>query len=109
MARRIARFGTGWIPWGPAASDLVTGIRQMREELAAIGHDATGLQVVGFVKTVRDDRGAVDVGRTMDAVPAMVDAGVTDVRTTVPLPDDAAAAADFLAGLVQAFRGVTGG
>jgi len=107
VARRIARFGSGWIPWGPAAADVTTGIRRMRQELAAIGHDASGLQVVGFVKTVRDDHGVVDVARTMEAVPALVESGVTDVRTSVPLPEGEAAAAEFLADLVEAFRKMT--
>ena len=108
VARRIARFGSGWVPWGPAAADVANGIARMREELAAIGHDAEGLQVVGHLKTVRDDQGAVDVDRMMDAVPALVDAGVTDVRTTVPLPAEEAAALDFLEGLVGSFRAAAG-
>jgi len=107
VARRIARFGSGWIPWGQAASDVATGIGQMRRALAEIGHDARELQVVGFVKTVRADDGAVDVVRTMDAVPALVEAGVTDVRTTIPVPADDAAAEELLGSLVERFRAQT--
>lgn len=108
VARRIARFGSGWVPWGPAASDVASGIARMREELAAIDFDAAGLQVVGHLKTVRNDQGAVDIDRMMSAVPALVEAGVTDVRTTVPLPEDEAAAADLLGHLVAAFRTAAG-
>jgi alkanesulfonate monooxygenase SsuD/methylene tetrahydromethanopterin reductase-like flavin-dependent oxidoreductase (luciferase family) len=104
VARRIARFGSGWIPWGAAAADVATGIAQMREALAEIGHDASGLQIVGNLKTVRNDDGTVDIVRTADAVPSLVDAGVTDVRVALPLPSDDRAALDQLSALVAAFR-----
>ena len=39
VARRLGQFGTGWIPWGPAAADPVAGIPQMRALLEAEGHD----------------------------------------------------------------------
>jgi hypothetical protein len=44
----------------------------------------------------------------MDAVPAMVDAGVTDIRLTLPIPEPLDEATDFLAGVVSAFRTVVG-
>ncbi len=31
VVQRLARFGSGWIPWGPAARDVTTGIAQMRD------------------------------------------------------------------------------
>jgi probable F420-dependent oxidoreductase len=104
VARRIARFGSGWIPWGAAAADVATGIAQMREALAEIGHDASGLQIVGNLKTVRNDDGTVDIVRTVDTVPSLVEAGVTDVRVALPLPSDDRAALDQLSALVAAFR-----
>jgi probable F420-dependent oxidoreductase len=107
VARRIARFGSGWIPWGPAAADVATGIRAMRDALSAIGHDPEGLQVVGGLRAVRDDAGRVDLARTMDAVPPLVEAGVTDVRAALPIPADDAAAADLLHATVAAFRAAT--
>ncbi len=104
VARRIVRFGSGWIPWGAAASDVVSGITQMRAALDAIGHDASGLRVVGHLRTARIEAGEVDIERTMVAVPPLVAAGVTDFRMAVPIPDDDAEARDFLRGLVHAFR-----
>jgi hypothetical protein len=83
---------------------VATGIAQMREALAELGHGASGLQVVGNLKTVRGDDGTVDIARTMDAVPSLVDAGVTDVRVALPLPSDDAAALDRLSALVGVFR-----
>ena len=107
VARRIARFGSGWIPWGPAAADVASGIAEMRAELTAIGHDPAALQVVGTLRAVRDDRGELDVARTVDPVGALVEAGVTDFRTSVPLPDDEKAAAAVLGRLVEQFRART--
>lgn len=107
VAHRVARFGSGWIPWGPAAADVATGIRAMRDALAAIGHDPAGLQVVGNLRAVRDDAGHLDVAQTMEAVPRLVEAGVTDVRAALPVPADEAAAADLLHATVAAFRAAT--
>lgn len=107
VARRIARFGSGWIPWGPAAADVASGIAQMRELLADIGHDPTGLQVVGTARVRRHDDGRLDIARTMDSVPALVAAGVTDVRLHLSLPDDDGAATALADETVAAFRTAT--
>ena len=34
VVKRLARFGVGWIPWGPAAAELESGVTQMKEALA---------------------------------------------------------------------------
>jgi probable F420-dependent oxidoreductase len=108
VVRRLARFGSGWIPWGADAADLVTGIDRMRQALADAGHDASGLQVVGRLPAVtRDDR-SLDVDRTMAGVPDLVAAGVTDFRGAFSLPPDPSAAEEHLRGIVAAFRAVTG-
>jgi probable F420-dependent oxidoreductase len=108
VARRLARFGSGWVPWGDAAADVVTGIAQMRDALAALGRDPADLKIVGGLPAVRRDDRSVDVDRTVAAVPALVDAGVTDVRARLPLPDDPAAAEELAAAFVAAFREVVG-
>jgi alkanesulfonate monooxygenase SsuD/methylene tetrahydromethanopterin reductase-like flavin-dependent oxidoreductase (luciferase family) len=104
---RLARFGTGWIPWGADATDPAAGIVRMRQALTDAGHDPTRLQVVGRLPVVTDADGTLAVDRTMDGVPALVDAGVTDFRTSFRLPADPSAAADQLRGIVAAFRAVT--
>jgi alkanesulfonate monooxygenase SsuD/methylene tetrahydromethanopterin reductase-like flavin-dependent oxidoreductase (luciferase family) len=108
VARRIARFGSGWIPWGPSAKEIGTAIVQMREGVAATGRDPSDIQIVGNLAPVRGDGGKVDVDRTLEGVPALVDAGVTDVRAGFSVPDDAAAAQDYLADVVQKFRAIVG-
>jgi probable F420-dependent oxidoreductase len=108
VARRIARFGSGWIPWGDASADITTGIAQMRDLVAEVGGDATGLNVAGNLPTAKDADGKPDLARTIEAAPALVAAGVTDVRTSFPVPADPSAAADTLAELVTTFRKAVG-
>ncbi len=111
VARRLARFGSGWIPWGPAAADPVASIPAMRAllEEEAGDRDWSGLQVVGSMPMVRDDDGStVDLDATMAQVPPLVDAGVTDVRVNVVVPPDRDAATEELARVVAAFRAVVG-
>jgi probable F420-dependent oxidoreductase len=108
VVRRLARFGSGWIPWGEAAADVVAGIGAMREALRAAGRDPGGLQVVGTLPPVRREDGSLDPPATMATVPALAAAGVTDLRLTLRLPRDATAAAQALAEAVGAFRDAAG-
>jgi probable F420-dependent oxidoreductase len=104
VARRIARFGSGWIPWGPAAADIASGIAEMRSLVEAAGGKFDGVQVVGTVRAVKAGDGTLDLPATMDPVPGLVAAGVTDVRMAIPVPDDPSAAFDVYAATVEAFR-----
>ena len=108
VVRRLARFGSGWIPWGDAMIDPVAGITEMRERLAAIGHDPTGLQVTGTLPVVKRDDGAIDLDRTMEAVPTLAEAGLTNLQGRFALPSDPSAALDELTGIVTAFRVAAG-
>jgi probable F420-dependent oxidoreductase len=105
---RLARFGTGWIPWGPDAADLTTSITRMKEAVDTAGGDATGLQVVGYLPVVRDANKDVDLGPTMEGLAPLVDAGVTDFRCAVKIPSDPTAAEEKLRALVGAFRAAAG-
>ncbi len=104
VARRIARFGSGWIPWGPAAADLPTGIDEMRGLVEAEGGSLDGIQIVGAVRTVAAVDGSIDFAATFEAVPPLAEVGVTDVRLTLRAPDDPSAAEDLFAAAVAAFR-----
>lgn len=108
VVNRLARFGSGWIPWGPAAADVVSGIRQMREALTGAGRDPTTLQVVGHLPLVRDSGRVLDVGRTIDPVPGLTAAGVTDFRVMGRLPAERSEALDQASGLVAGFREAVG-
>jgi len=108
VVRRLARFGSGWIPWGPAAADPAPSIAAMKAALADAGRDAADLQVVGSLPVVKHDDGTVDIERTMTRVPELSEAGVTDLRARFPLPTDPAAALDTLRDIVRAFRATVG-
>jgi probable F420-dependent oxidoreductase len=106
-ARRLARFGAGWIPWGPAAADLHTGIAEMGELVAREGGDLGSMQIVGTLRISRDEQRRIDLDRTMAAVPDLAAAGVTDFRALLRVPDEPDAALELLAPLVAAFRDAT--
>jgi probable F420-dependent oxidoreductase len=108
VIRRLARFGSGWIPWGPAAADLHGSIAAMKAALGDAGRDVSNLQVVGYLPLVKHDDGSLDVARTMDLVPDLAGAGITDLRARFPLPTDQSAALDQLRDIVRAFRVAAG-
>jgi probable F420-dependent oxidoreductase len=104
---RVVRFGAGWIPWGDDIADPVKGISVMREAMDAAGRGGDPLQVTTALPIVKGDGDDLDVARTMEAVPPLVEAGITDFRVYA-IPSDLSAARDFLAGLVSAFRTTVG-
>lgn len=104
---RLARFGTGWIPWGDDALDVATGIARMRQELEARGRSATDVQVMSRLPTVCSD-GCVDLRATFANVATLHEHGVTDFGLGVPTPPGPAAAEDSLSGVVAAFRSAVG-
>lgn len=106
--QRLARFGSGWIPWGDDAVDIADGIAKMRAAVSELGRDPAGIGVVGNAPMVRTDDGGFDLDAAVAEVPALVEAGVTDVRFTVAAPRDRAAATDYLAALVDKFRAAVG-
>lgn len=108
VVRRLATFGSGWIPWGAAAADPVAGIAEMKERLAEAGRDPSDLQVTGTLPLVKADDGSFDLGRTMEPVPAFAAAGLTDLRGRFKLPDDRSAALDEMSRIVAAFRAAAG-
>ena len=58
----------------------------MRKLLADAGRDPEGLQVTGALRLVKTDDGSLDLDRTMEAVPALAAAGLTDVRASSGCP-----------------------
>lgn len=101
---RLARFGRGWIPWGPDAADLPAGIARMREAVAAEGRDPDEIEVVANLAIATDDDGAPDFATSMAGVGELAAAGVTDFRAGLRLANDAPDAEDRIAEMVEAFR-----
>lgn len=107
VLERIARFGSGWIPWGDDAQDPIAGLARIREALQAAGRDDAGFQVCSTLKVVKGG-GGVDLARTMQNVSELAAAGITDFRAQLPIPRDYDAAVDYLSNVVQAFRKAAG-
>ena len=105
---RLARYGSGWIPWGPDAADITSGIARMREAVAATGRDPSGIEVAGRLSLQRGSDGEPGAGPTMAAVPGLIEAGVTDFGIGLRPPSGVAAAAEYLAPWVQAFEAAAG-
>ena len=87
VAQRLARFGRGWIPWGEDGADLVASIPRMRAAVDAAGGDAAALQVLGTLPLRRRPDRSLDLAASMDALPPLVDAGVTDFLAHLRLPE----------------------
>ncbi len=104
VAERLARFGEGWIPWGPAADDVIPALARMKEMLAAAGRDPSSLKVVGSLPMVTRRDGELDLARTMEAMRPLANAGITDFRVRMALPQDRSAVLEKLTAVVTAFR-----
>ncbi len=105
---RLARFGSGWIPWGPDGAELAAGISKMRAAVAAAGRDPSGIEVTGRLAVARDADGEPQIGRTMGAVSVLVEAGVTDFAIGLRPPPGVEQAAEYLAPWVEAFEAAAG-
>ncbi len=92
VARRLARFGSGWIPWGEDAADPVASIPRMRAQVDAEGGDGAALMVLAPVGATQ-----------MDQVPAFVTAGVTDFLVYLQPPASYAGAHEAYSELLSAF------
>ncbi|MDW3215565.1 MAG: TIGR03619 family F420-dependent LLM class oxidoreductase [Ilumatobacteraceae bacterium] len=85
VARRLVRFGTGWIPWGDDADDLATSLPRLRRMMTDEGGDPGGLRVVGNLPTQTGADGSRDVPSTMAVAEQLVDAGATDLVARLPV------------------------
>ena len=109
VAHRVARFGSGWIPWGDEAADPVASIPRMRTEVDMAGGDSAALGVLVPLPMQRQRNKSPDLRATMDRVPPLVEGGVTDLLAQVRVPDSYAGAQDVYSELVAAFQAATGG
>ena len=108
VAERLARFGSGWIPWGDERGDILAGIPRMRDAVAAAGGDLGAMRIVGTLAPVTGDDGAVDVGATMAPVADMAAAGVTDFGLGYRPTGSFEEMVDQLTPLVAGFRSAAG-
>lgn len=121
---RVVAHGDAWIPiMGETLEGIAQGASRIRDALRAAGRDPDRFTVQAPLRIARADgergergqrgqrgeRGAPDLARSMESVPALLDAGATDVhvglRTFCRDPADAPKVLDELA---RGFAGVTG-
>lgn len=107
-ARRAARFGPRWIPWGADAANLADSIPRMKEAVQSLGGVIDGFEVVGSLPVVRSSGGGIDLSHTMERVPDLVSSGVTDFVEYSLLPSGYDQDFAALSVLVEAFRAATG-
>jgi hypothetical protein len=79
----------------------------MKDKVREFGGDPTDLQVQGVARVVKADDGSMDYAASAAGVPALVAAGVTDVRFQASLTVEHDRAVEILSSLVKAFRDVT--
>ncbi|WP_235735614.1 hypothetical protein [Nocardioides alcanivorans] len=115
VARRIARFGSGWITWDIGHEDMAESIAKMRSLVveAGVGHDgAFPVQVGIFAEHHADGRN--DFSKTFACLPQLAEAGVTDVilyrlRTTLNKDETAQMTAEMVAEFRSAAAGARRG
>lgn len=115
VARRIARFGSGWITWDIGHDEMAESIAKMRALVADAGHGHDGafpVQVGIFAEHHEDGRN--DFGKTFASLPKLAEAGVTDVilyrlRTTFDKNETSQMAAEMVAEFRSAAAGARRG
>jgi probable F420-dependent oxidoreductase len=105
---RIARFATGWIPWGDEMIDPGAAVPRLRDSLAELGRDPHGLRVVGGLRLSEGRGGNLDLDRTMEHLAGHLEAGITDFTLGGRVPGSPAEGADVLPAVVEAFRAAAG-
>jgi probable F420-dependent oxidoreductase len=105
---RLARFGSGWIPWGEDASDTFGGIERMRTAVANHGRDPLDLGIMARIGSISSTDLNESLSDMMQPVPGLMEAGVTDFRIDASPPPGRHATAEFFASVVDAFRAATG-
>jgi hypothetical protein len=81
---RIVRHGDGWIPiMGATIDQIAADVVRIREAWAAEERDPEALKVQAPLRVGMGDDGRPDLARSMESVPELVAAGVTDVNVTL--------------------------
>ncbi len=108
VARRLARFGSGWIPWGEDAGDPAASIPRMREAVAAAGGEGGCHPGRRHPSGRAAEKTAASISTPRwQRVAQLVAAGVTDFRAYVPVPSEYDAAVDHLRGIADVFHSAT--
>lgn len=101
--RRVTELGDGWIPiMGASLNDIRSGAERLR------AGTNRHIEVQAPIPLARRDDKTLDIGATIDRVPDLISAGVTNVYINVAsLAPSPQAAAGALAGFAHAFAEAT--
>ncbi|HTL86894.1 MAG TPA: TIGR03619 family F420-dependent LLM class oxidoreductase [Acidimicrobiia bacterium] len=81
---RVVNYGDGWIPiMGATIDDIDADVQRIRAAWADAGRDADALKVQAPLRIAMGDDGRPDLARSMESVPELVAAGVTDVNVAL--------------------------
>jgi probable F420-dependent oxidoreductase len=74
---RIVELGAGWMPIALSSEALRQGVDRLRAAFAEAGRDPAALEVRAAAPIVRDASGRPDLDATLEALPALAEAGAT--------------------------------
>ncbi|GAF49258.1 TIGR03619 family F420-dependent LLM class oxidoreductase [Rhodococcus wratislaviensis] len=109
VARRVARYGSGWITWDIGVDAMADSIDRMRELVVAAGGQDSPFPVQVGLFLDSDAKGRPNFAKTLETIPELAAAGVTDItlyRLRPPLSVDGTT--DLLGNLVSDFRKAAG-
>lgn len=109
VARRLARYGAGWIPWGTTPETFGAAVAEMRALVDAEGGDPGAFQIAYPLVNAFRPSGGPDYPAMLADVPRLTAAGVTDFRTLLRVPRQHDAALDMLGELAGHFAAVAKG
>ncbi|WP_370617761.1 TIGR03619 family F420-dependent LLM class oxidoreductase [Mumia sp. Pv 4-285] len=104
VARRLAQYADGWIPWGVPAEDYASHLSEMRALVEAEGGDFDRLQVAYALPPRFTDDRKIDHDALFADVASLAAVGVSDFRTGLRVPPSYEAAHAMFAGLVSTFE-----
>lgn len=108
VLERVARFGDGWIPWGPAQADVSSAIPKVFDALAAAGRSTEGFQISSYMRKLKNADGTTDLPATMAQVSSLAVAGVTDFRFNLDFGASIEESTHTLSEFARAFRSAVG-
>lgn len=109
VARRIARYGHGWITWDIDADAMAGSIARMRDLVHSAGGSDQPFPVQVGLFVDNDEKGKPNFPKTLESIPKLAEAGVTDVtlyRLRPPLSIDGTT--EVIDTLVSDFREAAG-
>ena len=96
VARRLARFGTGWLPWGVTPTSVTGDLGRMRDLVETLGRKWDTVKVAYGLRAMSKASGRLDLSRMFEQVSELWELGVTDFRVVLRLPPEYADARNLL-------------